>query len=218
MQTKTITQIKKFKLSFEKFDDWVYVKCSKESYLLTREYFDKMEAKHTKGKFPYNWILKIPPHNIYCAYSRDYLNRYFKQGLWGSINHDKDIINALPLLRKGVKDCYYHTNVYVDGYLHFGNKRMRRPISLELNGYHSKRELIEKLKKNPKIISAELKDIPYYNQDGGDTTNIHIVYLPSKVEFNKMCKENKLASSWDTEVDIVSRLNIKKFKCVEYDD
>ena len=68
MQTETIIKITKFKLEFEKFKDWVYIKLSGEEnpYLLPRKYFDKMEAKHAEGKVKYNWLLKI-----------DYLNKYY---------------------------------------------------------------------------------------------------------------------------------------------
>ena len=59
MQTETI--IKKFKLEFEKFDDWVYIKCPPvaEPYLLPRKFFDEMEAKHARVKYPIIGYLRL---------------------------------------------------------------------------------------------------------------------------------------------------------------
>ena len=119
MQTETIVKTTKFKLEFEKFKDWVYIKRSgeKDPYLLPRKYFDKMEAKHAKGKVKYNWLLKIDYLSKYYALSKDYLNNYFKTGEWGRML-ETALEDPLPLLRKGVKDRYYQMSVYDDGFRH----------------------------------------------------------------------------------------------------
>ena len=213
MKTATITQVKKFKLEFEKFDDWVYIKCNdrKDPFLLPRKFFDKMEAKYTKGKVKYNWLLKIKWTDIYVALSKDYLKQYFETGDWG-LKDSTWIVDALPLLRKGVKDRYYQADVVTDGFLHFDNKPVRRPFPIELREYYPKSEVVEKLRKNSKVLSVKLKEIPCYNQEPGrETAYIYIVYMPSVKEFNGFVVKNKISiceAQWDIEL----RLGIKRFK------
>ncbi len=218
MQTETITQVKKFKLIFEKFDDWVYIKCSdrKDSFLLTRKHFDAMEAKHAKSKVPYNWILKINWIDAYNAFSTEYLKQYFETGNWSPGDYKTWIINALPLLRKGIKNRYFQGDVSSSGFLTINNKFVRRPYPLELCGYRSKTELLKKLLKNPKVLSAEIKEIPYY-MESKYVSSIHIIYIPSVREFDKFV-ENKIADSgFEVCWDIEKRLNIKRFKLLEDD-
>lgn len=214
MKTETITQVKKFKFEFEKFDDWVYIKCSdrKEPYLLTRKHFDKMEAKHTKNrKGPYNWILKLSWADIHVALSTDYLKQYLEEsGGHYAPDYPTWIVDPLPLLRANVKDRYYQVQMD-DGYLHLDGKPVRCPFVIELNSYHSQREVVKKLLKMPKILKAEIRDIPYYNRDAGETTLIYVVYLPSVKEFNKFVAEEG-KTRFDAKWDIIKRLGIDKFK------
>ena len=213
MQTETITQVKKFKLEFEKFDDWVYVKCSdrKEPYLLTRKHFDTMEVKHSKNKKgPYNWLLKLSWADMHVALSTDYLKQYFEEsGGYYTPDWQTWIVDPLPLLRADVKDRYYQAGMG-DGYLHLNGKPVRCPFVIELNNYHSQQEVLKKLLKMPKILKAEIRDIPSYNQDSGETTFIYIVYLPSVREFNRLAVEGK--TRFDAQWDIIKRLGIDKFK------
>ncbi|KKL59517.1 hypothetical protein LCGC14_2214580 [marine sediment metagenome] len=179
MQTETI--IKKFKLEFEKFDDWVYIKCPSvaEPYLLPRKFFDEMEAKYAKGKVPYNWLLKIKWVDTYTAFSEDYLKQYFETGRWEPNSHDTWIVDPLPLLKAGVKDRYYQANVTYDGFLHLDGKPIRRPYQFALHGYKLKEKLVKLLLKHPKIISAELKDIPHYDYEvWNEQQSIHVLYMP----------------------------------------
>ena len=212
MQTETITQVKKFKLEFEKFDDWVYIKCSdrKEPYLLPRKHFDTMEVKHLKNrKGPYYWLLKYAWQDGYVALSTDYLKQYFEEsGGYYTPNYQTWIVDPLPLLKANVKDRYYQAGMD-DGYLHFDDKPVRCPIVIELNRYHSQQEVLKKLLKMPKILKAEIRDIPYYNQDQ-EASFIYIVYLPSVREFNRLAVEGK--TRLDAQWDIIYRLGIDKFK------
>ena len=214
MKTRTITQVKKFKIKFEKFDDWVYVKCSdrKEPYLLTRKHFDMMEAKHAKNKKgPYNWLLKLSWGDIHVALSTDYLKQYLEEsGGYYTPNYQTWIVDPLPLLRANVKDRYYQAGMG-DGYLHLNGKPVRCPFVIELNEYHSQQKVLKKLLKMPKILKAEIRGIPHYNQEPGEEIPlIYIVYLPSVREFNRFIVENKsrLGAKWD----IIPRLGIDKFK------
>lgn len=211
MKTETIAQVKKFKLEFEKFDDWVYIKCvgrwEDGPFLLPRKFFDEQETKRAKSKTPYNWILNVAHKHIYSALSKDYLKRYFETGLWQPDNWKTWIIDPLPLLKEGIKRRYYQANIS-NGFLYFNNKPVRRPFSLELHRYHSKQELIKRLLKNPKVLKAELQDVPYYNQDTWNELQcIHIIYMPSTREFNKLVPDIGRAL-WEIE----QGLNIKKFK------
>lgn len=215
MQTEMITQVKKFKLEFEKFDDWVYIKCSdrKDPYLLPRKYFDKMEVEQFFAKEgPYHWLLQIEWQDAYVALSKDYLKQYFKTGDWGP-DYNTWIVDPLPLLKAGGKDCYYQANVTVDGFLRFDGKYVRRPFPIELRRYHSKEEVVKKLQKNPKVLKAEIK--PYncycYESCNCEKHIIHIVYMPSVVEFNRFVKEAKVDTN-HAEYDIEQRLGIEKFK------
>ena len=210
MEVQTITQTitKRFTLEFEKFDDWVYIKCSdrKQPYLLPRKFFDKREAKHSKSKTPYNWLLAIKATTAYYALSEDYLKKYFEEGRW-SPDDRTWIADPLPLLKAGVKNRYYQTEVYIDGFLRFEGKLVRRPYCMHLRDYHSKEKLIKKLLKNSKITSATIKSARHYDDDD----YICIIYLPSVREFNKLVADKKFWSS-DAEWLITKRLNIKKFK------
>lgn len=143
--------------------------------------------------------------------SEDYLKQYFETGSWGP-DYKTWIVDPLPLLRAGVKNRYYQTDVATDGFLHLNGKRIRRPFPLELHGYHSKQEVTKKLQANPKVLSAELRDVPYYRQDIWDETQcIYVIYLPSVKEFNRLIAENKVDIS-SAKYDIEQRLGIKKFK------
>ena len=207
MQTETI--IKKFKLEFEKFDDWVYIKCLPvaKPYLLPRKFFDEREAKHAKGKVPYNWLLKIEWMNTYAAFSEDYLKQYFATGRWVPDGRTNWVVDSLPLLRAGVKDRYYQANVAYDGFLHLDGKPICRPYQFELHGYKLKEKLVKLLLKHPKIISAELKDSPWWNEQ----QSIYILYMPSVREFNKLVADGQADSSAACFI-IERRLNIKRFK------
>lgn len=217
MKTKTITQVKKFKLMFEKFDDWVYIKCSnfKTPYLLSRKYFDEMEAKHTKNREgPYYWLLKHKWQDMYVALSTGYLKQYFEEsGGYYTPDYQTWCVNPLPLLRANVKDRYYQAHMD-DGFLHFDGKPVRCPFVIELRKYHSQQKVLKILQKNPKVLSAELKDTPFYYEDGS-RQYIHMVYLPSVREFNKLVVEGN-KTSLDVQWYVISRLGIDKFKKEEY--
>ena len=177
MKAQTITQTitKRFILEFEKFDDWVYIKCSdhKQPYLLPRKFFDKREAKHAKSKNPYNWLLAIKVATAYYALSEDYLKQYFEKGLWSPKDHSTWIVDPLPLLKAGVKDRYYQAEVHMEGFLRFDSKLVRRPYPINLHDYRSKGELVKKLLKNPKILHATIEQGRYYDDDD----YICIIYL-----------------------------------------
>ena len=217
MQTETITQVKKFKLKFETFDDWVYIKCSdrKDPYLLPRKFFNEMEAKHAigiggrKSKISYNWLLKLTWTDTYVAYSEDHLKQYFEEsGTHYEPNWQTYIVDPLPLLKAGVKDRYYR----FDGnnhYLYLGNKPMRCPYVIDLRGYHSKQELVRKLLKNPKILKAEIEENPYWMEED-EKECIQIVYMPSQREFDKSVVEKD--SSCDRSFKITNSLKISNFK------
>lgn len=210
MQTETITKVQKFKLNFEKFDDWVYIKCGdcKTPYLLPRKLFDEMEAKYAKSKTPYNWLLKLNWGDTYVAYSEDYLKQYFEES---GIHYNPDwqtyIVNPLPLLKAGVKDRYYRFD-RDNHYLYLGDKPMRCPHIIDLRGYHSKQELVEKLLKLPKILKAEIEQNPYWMEED-ENEYIQIVYMPSVQEFNKFTVD---FSSCIRDFKIIDSLKISSFK------
>lgn len=212
MITETITQVKKFKLEFEKFDDWVYIKCSdrKDPYLLPRKHFDEMEAKHPKG---YNWLLKLTWRDIYVALSKDYLKQYFETGNWGP-DYKTWIVDPLLLLKAGIKDRYYQADIATDGFLRFDDKYVRRPFPIELRGYHSKKDAVKKLQKNPKVLKAEIKPYDCYCGEpcSCETHIISIIYMPSIVEFNRLTANKGAMSPSTIGWDIERRLGIKKFK------
>lgn len=211
---ETIVQTKKFKLEFEKFDDWVYIKCGDrpDPYLLPRKYFDNEETKHAKSKTPYNWLLRILWVNAYAALSEDYLEQYFKEGFWNPINNKTWIVDPLPLLRAGIKNRYYQVDISTDGFLHFNEKPVHRPFRLELREYYPKSKVVEKLQKNPKVLSVKLKTVSSYDRGFLDEAqHIHVVYLPSVREFNKLIATNNYGSA-AAQFDIEPRLGIKKFK------
>jgi len=216
MQTETIVKTIKSKLEFEKFKDWVYIKLSgrsKEPFILPRKYFDKMEAKHSKGKVKYNWLLTIHSSNKYYALSKDYLKNYFKTGNWGELLTTA-IVDPLPLLKTGVKDRYYQLNVCEDGFLKFNDKQVLRPYTIDLYGYRMKTDLITLLLKKPKIISAEIKSAEIKNV-WDDDDKIQIVYMPSVQEFNKFIANDRVDNSLAS-YDIINRLNIEKFRKVDW--
>jgi len=210
MQTETITKVQKFKLKFEKFDDWVYIKCSdcKDPYLLPRKFFDEMEAKHAKSKTPYNWLLKLTRADTYIAYSEDHLKQYFEEsGNHYEPNWQTYIVDPLPLLKAGVKDRYYRFNGD-NHYLYLGDKPMRCPYIINLRGYHSKQKLVEKLLKHPKILKAEIEENPYYMEED-ENEYIQIVYMPSQREFDKFIADS---TSYDRDFRIIDNLKIGSFK------
>lgn len=216
MQTETITQVKKFKLEFEKFVDYVYIKCSdsKHLYLLPRKYFDEMEAKHSKGKVPYNWLLNLQGKDKYLAMSPDYLKQYFETGRWAPADYNTWIIDdPLPLLRAGQQHCYYQAWNVLNGFLHFEGKRVLRPFHLILRGYSCKDIIVKKLRKNPKVLKAEIGNDPYSDCCGCDESSrvIRVIYKPSVREFNRLVAEDKADSS-SAEYDIIRRLGIKQYQ------
>lgn len=212
MQTETILLTKKFKLEFEKFDDWVYIKCSNHEapYLLPRKYFDEIEAKHAK----YNWLLNIEHADMYHALSEEYLKQYFETGSWTPMDNTW-IVNPLPLLKAGVKNRYFVARPFINGFLYFNNKPIRKAISINFHGYHSEQEVIKSLQKNPKVLSAKFVDDGYYDND----TYISVTYLPSVKEFNKFIADaDDDINICDIDYKIIQRLTpcIKNFKKVDY--
>ena len=211
MQTETITKVQKFKLVFEKFDDWVYIKCSdsKDPYLLPRKFFDEMEAKHAKSKTPYNWLLKLTRADTYVAYSVDYLKQYFEEsGIYYNPDWKTYIVDPLPLLKEGVKDRYYRFN-RDNHYFYLGDKPMRCPHIINLRGYHSKQDLIKKLLKHPKILKAEITANPDYMEED-ENEYIQIAYMPSQREFDKSVVGKDTSST--RSFKITNSLKISAFK------
>ncbi len=222
MQTEMITQTKKFKLEFEKFKDWVYIKCSdrKDPYLLPRKYFDEMEVKRSKNrKGPYYWLLQIKWPDMYFALSQDYLNQYFETGHWGP-DYNTWRVNPLPLLKAGIKGRYYQADVASNGYLRADNKYIRRPFPFELRGYFLKKEVVKKLQKNPKVLKAEIEPYNCYCCESFcscDNYIISVIYMPSVVEFNRLTANKGNMSPSSIKCDIERRLGIKTFKKREED-
>lgn len=214
--TKSVTE----SIEFEKFDEFVYVRITgwSDPFLVRRDFFDALERKDPSYKLVIRKLSGLNWKDVYHAFSKDFLlKNYFKGNRWQP-NYETYVVDALPLLRKGLAaGRIFQDHCSDDGFLYFDGKPVLRP---ELVEFHSKEydlEAVKKsLEKHAKVSDIRIYETEWFSVDSYGRHTLECLYTPDPREFRRWQTLRgefwSCECRWEAQRSLEKELKLERFK------